>query len=404
MPRVTGSESNNVSNFDIKCETLDDLNRTATQENILQSISSPRLGGALTTRRNLPGNQFEALSARSKNTPRQTSAKRFTEFSSTNRLRHPTKYTSNKENLRRHEELPTDRSFYEAKRGLSSTKQSPNQVKTVLKAELSIMEESTENGKEKLKNSAMVNESGADDRGDGDLETSRLKLSDLNTTIGGMKKTFEEKYREMEDKLKHSDLAVERMALERDKLNLELDRLILELKQTKMELALSEERKEEVELALKNEIKYLINKILQAKGANIQLSPNELSLFVKGNLNKSVQENSSFMNNSLFLNQSYYGDLNSQNRSQVHSSMEQSSIILQNKLDKKTTPEYKPFDASKSGRKSIGKKYISQFRSSPLESPENVNEFVSNESSVQQNILNTSTSQPKKLIYEFSCK
>ena len=48
-------------------------------------------------------------------------------------------------------------------------------------------------------------------------------------------------------------------------LSLELDSVILELKQVKMEWALTVEIKEETEVSLKNEIKSLLNKLIQAK-------------------------------------------------------------------------------------------------------------------------------------------
>ncbi len=45
----------------------------------------------------------------------------------------------------------------------------------------------------------------------------------------------------------------------------EFDKTLLELKRTKIELALCEERKNESEQCYKNEIKYLIDKLLKAK-------------------------------------------------------------------------------------------------------------------------------------------
>ena len=58
---------------------------------------------------------------------------------------------------------------------------------------------------------------------------------------------------------------LEGISAERDHLQLDLDKALLELKRTKIELALSEERKSESEQCYKNEIKYLIDKLLKAK-------------------------------------------------------------------------------------------------------------------------------------------
>jgi len=64
------------------------------------------------------------------------------------------------------------------------------------------------------------------------------------------------------------------------------------LKQTKKEWALSEEKKEESELALKNEIKYLINKLILMKNGNANLSASHLDMsqLSKGNLSKSFHD------------------------------------------------------------------------------------------------------------------
>ena len=53
--------------------------------------------------------------------------------------------------------------------------------------------------------------------------------------------------------------------MDKDRLTIEYDRASLELKRTKIELAMSEERKTESEQCYKNEIKYLIEKLLKMK-------------------------------------------------------------------------------------------------------------------------------------------
>ena len=117
-------------------------------------------------------------------------------------------------------------------------------------------------------------------------------------------KQYEEKIKELEEKLKESQQNNERLNIEKDRIQVELDRVILELKQIKMELALSEEKKEEIELALKNEIKFLINTILQTQqGGNPNASRFDVSASAL-RITKSTGENLSFINNSGFLNYS----------------------------------------------------------------------------------------------------
>ena len=77
--------------------------------------------------------------------------------------------------------------------------------------------------------------------------------------------TKERKIFELERKLKSKEDEIERLKQERDRLQQELDKTILELKRTKIELALCEERKNESEQCYKNEIKYLIDKLLKTK-------------------------------------------------------------------------------------------------------------------------------------------
>ncbi len=58
---------------------------------------------------------------------------------------------------------------------------------------------------------------------------------------------------------------LEEIKHERDRLQIEFDKTVLELKRTKIELAMGEERKSESEQCYKNEIKYLIDKLLKTK-------------------------------------------------------------------------------------------------------------------------------------------
>ncbi len=90
----------------------------------------------------------------------------------------------------------------------------------------------------------------------------------------------------LESKLRMAEQKNEKADIEKQRLQVELDRLVLELKQTKMEWALTEESKEECELALKNEIKFLINKLLQVKNTGVvnASSQSDLSQFTKSTL------------------------------------------------------------------------------------------------------------------------
>lgn len=76
------------------------------------------------------------------------------------------------------------------------------------------------------------------------------------------------------------------------KLEKELESVILELKQVKMEWALTEERKEETEVKLKNEIKCLLNKMIQNQNnKNPEDHSRNLSLNISGikdNLKESI--------------------------------------------------------------------------------------------------------------------
>lgn len=257
-----------------------------------------------------------------------------------------------------------------------------------------VLKEGTTENKENLKNSCITNNMDTNRRVDDNLDSSKLNLSDLQSA----KRGCDDKHRELEDRMRQSELHAERMALERDKLNVELDRLILELKQTKMELALSEERKEEIELALKKEIKFLINKMVSAKGTSIQLSPREISHFVfPGGSNKSLGDTNSFINNSGFLNQSCLG-FTSQMLGQVYSPIENSNMsVIQENILKRSAYICSPVHLTKPDQKFFKRRNMSEGKTSPSESPRKLNEFENNESAVLKNIVNT---KPKKLILD----
>jgi len=153
---------------------------------------------------------------------------------------------------------------------------------------------------------------------------------------------LDERVNSLEYKLRSAEHKSEKADIEKQKLQVELDRLVLELKQTKMEWALSEESKEECELALKNEIKFLINKLLQVKNTGVvnSSSQSDLSQFTKSTLNKSTidrHSTTSLNNTSGFLFSSQYHPHSTSFNSSYH---EQNNMtIIKNNLNDKKNDE-----------------------------------------------------------------
>ena len=81
------------------------------------------------------------------------------------------------------------------------------------------------------------------------------------------KKAIVDRLREVEHRLKYSQHRNEALENEKENLRRNLENVATELKQTKIEYEITEGKKEECETALKSEIKFLINKLLQAQGA-----------------------------------------------------------------------------------------------------------------------------------------
>lgn len=71
----------------------------------------------------------------------------------------------------------------------------------------------------------------------------------------------EKKDKEIRDLRMH----IEKISLQKERVQLELDRAMLELKQYKLDRNMVDEKRNENENALKNEIKFLIGKLLKAK-------------------------------------------------------------------------------------------------------------------------------------------
>ncbi|CAG9316570.1 unnamed protein product [Blepharisma stoltei] len=85
---------------------------------------------------------------------------------------------------------------------------------------------------------------------------------------------------EKKDKeIKDLKMQIEKILLQKERIQLELDRIMLELKQNKLDKASIDQKRNENEQALKNEIKFLIGKLLKAKSK--LAAENELSETIK---------------------------------------------------------------------------------------------------------------------------
>jgi len=246
------------------------------------------------------------------------------------------------------------------------------------------------------------------------IQSVQLTGSDFHDVMGTSKR--DDRLDTLESKLRMAEQKNEKADIEKQRLQVELDRLVLELKQTKMEWALSEESKEECELALKNEIKFLINKLLQVKNTGVvnSSSQSDLSQFTKSTLNKSTidrHSTTSLNNTSGFLNFSsqYHPYNHSTSFNSSYHEQNNMTIIKNNLNDKKmnndTTEKRLVKNSSRVGMEQ---------NSTPLkerclnyadvevvnESPKRENEFSNSENSLLMNLLNTAT-HPKKLIKYF---
>ncbi len=108
------------------------------------------------------------------------------------------------------------------------------------------------------------------------------------------KKAIVDRLREVEHRLKYSQHRNEALENEKENLRRNLENVATELKQTKIEYEITEGKKEECEIALKSEIKFLINKLLQAKGAP-ERAGNDISNSYN-NLKVNNSSSSGFMN------------------------------------------------------------------------------------------------------------
>jgi len=124
---------------------------------------------------------------------------------------------------------------------------------------------------------------------------SRMHQSHLNfgEELNGMRKVYSDnKIKLSENRFSDTQTLSEKMSIEKEKLQAELNRLVAELKQIRTDRTLSEESRKECELALKSEIKFLVNKLLQNKNSSIALSNSQASFSqsTKNSLNRSVMD------------------------------------------------------------------------------------------------------------------
>ena len=77
---------------------------------------------------------------------------------------------------------------------------------------------------------------------------------------------IEERLKLLEQKLREMELRNQGLKVEKDKVQVEFEKLLFELKQAKLDTsALAGDKKDDKEMALKNEIKFLISKLLKVK-------------------------------------------------------------------------------------------------------------------------------------------
>jgi len=238
------------------------------------------------------------------------------------------------------------------------------------------------------------------------LHQSRLDFKDQLHEINN--DFSHEKIRERENKYRTAEIKKENMDLEKEKLKFERDRLALELQQAKMEFAISEGNKEETELALKNEIKFLVNKLVQVKnpGVTASSSHGNLTQLSKGALSKSMMDY-----------QSSYNPLPSEplNLSQINqpnpspsfgsTSYDKTMKILSNNLGENKLNESLEKGKVKKMAKVFSEQSVTPLREKCLNSvdlttlkysPNRLGEMVKKENSLLMSTMNLNSNHPKK--------
>ena len=406
--RMFGTDSQNVSNSDMgKSESAECEDPNFASENILSNLNSPRTVNTLSSQRHRTKTKGATVHTRLG----QCDKENHSSGRGTTTRKRSTKPATLKEGIAKNEELQTDRSHHSSiqrfQQGLhnqscSNLLEHPNSTTSIVEQTAIIPEEDSAK-KDNESNSHRV-ELESSGLSEGNYNTSQLKISDLNSSTSGMKKKYNDSCRTIEDRMRQSEMQSERIVIERDRLQVELDRLILELKQTKMGWALAEERKEEVELSLKTEIKYLISKLMQQKGVCSSDIQKELTQLLK-DLNRNMYNPSSFVNTSGILNCSCLNQFSYRASSQnehLNTSVVSGTYDSKHKQNEHTSKSTRPnnnLSMNMESKENDGKTdCLYQFDDHSLNSsPHKLNEFHENENSLLQNIANTNNN-PKKLI------
>ena len=130
-----------------------------------------------------------------------------------------------------------------------------------------------------------------------DNESTEKKILAVLENINYEKKLIFDRLRDVEHRLKQTEDKNEVLIDEKENLQYELDRLFEELRKMQENWAISEEEKQENEIALKNEIKFLITKLMKAKNKLSDpkgLSNNSINMSGFLNFYQQNKDNSTF--------------------------------------------------------------------------------------------------------------
>jgi len=251
--------------------------------------------------------------------------------------------------------------------------------------------------------------------------SSKLHQSHLNfgEELNGMRKVHSDnKMRLVESRLNQEvstpQAGSEKVSAEKERLQAELNRLVAELKQIRTDKTLSEESKKEYELALKSEIKFLVNKLLHTKNSSsVALSNNSQASFsqsTKNSLNRSVIDfqPSPHSNTSGYLNFSSHSVLPNQSAIFSHSISDHNNLrIINNNLGENSIYDSIEIHASKKPSKMLSEQGVFPLKDRCLNSvdfsaleaskknPLSASSLNKNESSLLNSLLKTSMSSKK---------
>jgi len=170
---------------------------------------------------------------------------------------------------------------------------------------------------------------------------------------------IEERLKGLEHKLREMELKNQGLKVEKDKVQIEFEKLMLELKQANADTSMLEgNKKEEKEMALKNEIKFLINKLLKVKN-KLEKQSEELN---STKINASQSLNYSQVNSSVMLPSNsmsyFYKDKSSVDVSRSYMG---NSIVMNSTNANKSYAEMENFDISESRSKNTLGQAIENF-------------------------------------------